>query len=284
MSSMLEKVEGLKFKKKKSLGQNFLHNKTILEFIAKSGGVREGDYILEIGGGEGALTEYLVNEVVNRKGARLCVVETDPRLVDILNDKFKSSVESGYLEILHADVMKWGSDKHMMSRGVGSFDYKIVANIPYYITGAIIEKFLSSDIRPSEMILMVQKEVADRIVNRVGKGSVLSMCTRYYGETEILKIVGKGNFNPPPKVDSAIIKIDLDINNLSKKSYTDLEQPYLEIVKKGFAHKRKYLISNLKELDRDAEWEKFFALANINLKERAENVSYEQFLILAKNI
>lgn len=272
----------IKFKKKKLLGQNFLHNKSILEFIAKSGGVRDGDYILEIGGGEGALTEYLLREVENRVGARLCVVETDPRLVEVLNNKFASSIESGILEILHMDVMKWGSDKHLMSRGVSGLDYKIIANIPYYITGAIIEKFLSADIKPSSMILMIQKEVADRIVARGDKGSILSMCTKYYGDTEILKVVGKGNFNPPPKVDSAIIKIILNEKNLKDKKYLELEKRYLEIVKSGFAHKRKFLISNLKEYDSATNWEGIFNKNNLDLKVRAESLDKDDFIKLAR--
>jgi 16S rRNA (adenine1518-N6/adenine1519-N6)-dimethyltransferase len=275
-------MEEIKFKKKKSLGQNFLHNKNILEFISKSGAVKENDYILEIGGGEGALTEYLLREVESRVGARLCVVETDVRLVEILKSKFSSSVESGVLEILHIDVLRWGSDKHMMSRGVGSLKYKIVANIPYYITGAIIEKFLSVDTKPISMILMIQKEVADRIVSRGDKGSILSMCTKYYGDTEILKVVGKGNFNPPPKVDSAIIKITLNEKNLKDNKYLELEKRYLEIVKSGFAHKRKFLISNLKEYDSATNWEEIFNKNKIDVKVRAEILGSEDFIKLAR--
>ncbi len=284
-----------KFKTKKSLGQNFLNNKGITELIAKSAEVEEGELILEIGPGEGALTEYLTKETEVKEGSRLLCIEKDHRLIDILNKKFqinavdKSNLENiineNKIEILEEDILKWGSKEYFTKNKVNNFGYKIIANIPYYITGAIIEKFLEEKIKPSVMILMVQKEVAQRMVKRDGKGSILSLCTEYYAKTEIIKIVSKGNFSPAPKIDSAIIKIKLKQEKLLDENYLCLENKYLNLVKVGLGHKRKTLISNLKNSNdkniNNVSWENVFNKLNLNTKIRGEDVSFDDWLELA---
>lgn len=314
-----------KFKTKKSLGQNFLNNRGILELIAKSAEISRGDLILEIGPGEGALTEHLLKEVSTKEGVKIFCIEKDHRLINILNEKFEiggrggednfkegdaasaegadrlasskkieGEQEDGEIEIVEADILKWGSDEYFTKNKINNFEYKIIANIPYYITGAIIEKFLEEKTKPSMMILMVQKEVAQRMVNKGGKGSILSLCTEYYADVEIIKIVSKGSFTPAPKIDSAVIKINLKKENLSDTKYLSLEKKYLELVKTGLAHKRKTLISNLKEFDKKKnknsndlkifDWDKLFVKIDLDVKARGEDVTFETWLRLASEV
>ncbi len=308
-----------KFKTKKSLGQNFLNNRGILELIAKSAEISRGDLILEIGPGEGALTEHLLKEVSTKEGAKIFCIEKDHRLINILNEKFEiggrggednfkegdaasgasskkieDGQEDGKIEIVEADILKWGGAEYFTENKINNFEYKIIANIPYYITGAIIEKFLEEKTKPSIMILMVQKEVAQRMINKGGKGSILSLCTEYYADVEIIKIVSKGSFTPAPKIDSAVIKISLKKENLSDTKYLSLEKKYLELVKTGLAHKRKTLISNLKEFDKKKnknsndleifDWDKLFAKVDLNVKARGEDVTLETWLKITKEV
>ncbi len=307
-----------KFQTKKSLGQNFLNNRGILELIAKSADIKAGDLILEIGPGDGALTEYLLKEAGRGEGAKIFCIEKDHRLINILNKKFKIGEEGAdnfeesdaaseassektegeqevkEIEIVEADILKWGSDEYFTKNKINNFEYKIIANIPYYITGAIIEKFLEEKIKPGIMILMVQKEVAQRMVNKGGKGSILSLCTEYYADVEIIKIVSKGSFTPAPKIDSAVIKINLKKENLLDTKYLCLEKKYLELVKIGLAHKRKTLISNLKEYSKknnknsnDLEifdWDKLFEKMNLDKKVRGEDVTFDTWLRLAGEV
>ena len=179
--------------------------------------------------------------------------------------------------------------------------YKLIANIPYYITGEITRKFLSGDFQPSLIVVLVQKEVAERITTSVhggtkikeGKESILSISVKAYGEPKYIQTVKAGCFFPPPKVDSAILLIDNISKNrfchsrpvresmdprIRKDDTKKQEQKFFKILKTGFAHKRKTLSSNLKEL---IPKEKLNAL-KIKENERAENLSLEQWLQIAK--
>lgn len=286
-----------KFETKKSLGQNFLNNKGILELIAKSAEVVEDELILEIGPGDGALTKYLLNEVNSKTNSHVLCIEKDHRLIGVLNKKFevssegndglKNNTSSKKIEILEEDILKWGSAEYFTENKIKNFEYKIIANIPYYITGAIIEKFLEEEIKPSVMILMVQKEVAQRMVSRDEKESILSLCTKYYAEAEIVKIVSRGSFTPAPKIDSAVIKIKLKQENLLDEKYLSLEKRYLNLVKVGLGHKRKTLISNFKKSNAkeitSIEWGNVFEKLNLDEKVRGEDVSFEKWLELARH-
>lgn len=276
-----------KFQTKKSLGQNFLNNKGILELISKSANIKEKDHILEIGPGEGALTEYLLKEFEGKEGGRLFCVEKDHRLIDILNKKFEESVAKNKIKILEEDILEWGSDEYFIENKINNFNYKLVANIPYYITGAIISKFLEERVKPSIMLLMVQKEVAQRMVAKDGKSSILSLCTKYYSDTEIIKIVSKGSFTPTPKIDSAVIKLTLKQEKLLDINYLSLEKEYLALVKVGLAHKRKTLISNFKNSENEEisiiNWDKIFEDLNLNKKIRGEDLGVDDFLKIVYN-
>jgi len=156
-------------------------------------------------------------------------------------------------------------------------NYKIIANIPYNITGAILKKFLTAENQPSAMVLMVQQEVAQRIIARDGKQSILSISVKAYGEPKMIMKVEKRYFSPAPKVDSAIIAIKNISRGLFEKNKID-EEEFWQIVKKGFAHKRKKLSSNLKNIILPSQ-EPF--LRKLGDK-RAENLTLEDWISLAK--
>ena len=199
--------------------------------MVRAAGVSRGDTVLEIGPGKGVLTEALLET-----GAKVVAVETDRELIPFLQEKFAEYLESKKLEIVQADILEFD---------VNLKQYKLVANIPYYITGAIIRKFLESDFQPTSMTLLVQKEVAERIVARDGKESILSISVKAYGEPSIISKVPKRYFTPEPKVDSAIIHIG-DISKNNFKKFT--EKAFLQVVKAGFAQKRKTLGKNLSQI------------------------------------
>ncbi len=284
----------VKFETKKSLGQNFLHNKSILEFIAKSAEIKNGDFVLEIGPGQGALTEYLLKEMEIKESTKLLCIEKDHRLIDTLSERFSENIENRKIEILEKDILKWEESEYILKNKIDNFKYKLVANIPYYITGAIIEKFLSTKIKPSTIIIMVQKEVAQRITKTDDKWSILSLCTKLYGESKILKIVGAGNFNPPPKIDSAILEIKLyqdlleryNIKNNLDFIFGNFEKNFLKIVKAGLASKRKMLLSNLKNNSNleNINWDQVFENLKIDKKIRGEDLTFDKWIEIVYNI
>jgi len=216
-------------KAKKSLGQNFLASENIAKNIAETGQIERGETVLEIGPGRGMLTKHLL-----ALGARVFAIEKDNELIEFLDQKFAPEIRSGALKITEGDVLNFDPSN------LGS--YKLIANIPYYITGFILEKFLSAKNQPKKIVMLVQKEVAKRILALDGKESILSVSVKIYGKPKILRTVKKGSFVPVPKVDSAILAID----DISKENFNKTsEQKFFEILRAGFAHKRKKLSSNL---------------------------------------
>jgi 16S rRNA (adenine1518-N6/adenine1519-N6)-dimethyltransferase len=261
-------------KAKKSLGQNFLKSEIALRQIVEAGEIKKEDVILEIGPGKGALTEKLLE-----KSDCVIAVEKDYELFAFLKEKFVDQISSGKLKLLQGDILEFNIEdagQNVPERTLGRSDsdgqrkfsaenfrgesgnilsgilsYKIIANIPYNITGAILKKFLTEKSQPEMMILMVQHEVAQRILasprqgGASGKESILSISVKAYGEPKLVAKVDKRYFSPAPKVNSAIISI----KNISRKIFIDNkvdENKFWEIVKAGFAHKRKKLSSNLK--------------------------------------
>ena len=250
-------------KAKKSLGQNFLINPKVAGRIALEADISKGDTVLEIGPGTGNLTKHLL-----LRAKKVIAIEKDENLADELANKFKTEIENGKLELKKTDIL--------LLDVIHPKTYKIVANIPYNITGAILKKFLSEKNKPKSMTLMVQKEVAERIIARDGKESLLSISVKIYGRPEIVFKVSRGNFYPIPNVDSAVITI----KNISRKNFEKSEvneEKFWEIVKAGFAHKRKKLSSNLKNVISCQR----SSLANLGNK-RAEDLSLADWLLLAK--
>lgn len=254
-------------KAKKSLGQNFLKSIPALNAIVLAGEIKKGDIILEIGPGKGALTEKLLE-----KAGVVIAIEKDKDLLDLLQEKFKEEIENGKFILINEDVLNYE---------IKEKNYKIIANIPYNITGAILKKFLTADNQPERMVLMVQNEVAKRIVTKNGDESILSISVKAYGKPKIIMKVPARYFSPAPKVDSAIIAI----NNISRETFNKnniKEEKFWELVKNGFAHKRKVLVSNLKDLYKKEKILEIFEKLNISEKTRAEDLTLENWIAITK--
>jgi 16S rRNA (adenine1518-N6/adenine1519-N6)-dimethyltransferase len=255
--------------KKKSLGQHFLASAHYLALIADSAHIAEGERVLEIGPGEGALTRELL-----ARGARVVAIEKDHRLMPLLKEKFAQEVKEEKLSLIEGDVLEYDMSYFFNAHT----SYKVVANIPYYITGAIIEKFLSSKGQPTSMTLLVQKEVALRIA-REQKESILSLSVKAYGVPRYIKTVPAGAFSPPPDVDSAILAIEhISRNNFESSLH---EKKFFLLLKAGFAHKRKLLRRNLETALGETATDALEA-AGIPLEARAEDVTLENWLSLSK--
>ncbi len=252
----------------KYLGQNFLTSRKIVEEIIRAADLKLGDVILEVGPGKGILTEAILGKIPNGK---LIAVEKDKRLVEYLRTKFSDSKN---LSLVHQDILKIDICKLIENCKLKIGNYKIVANIPYYITSHFLRIFLQSNFCPTMMVLMVQKEVAERIIAKNEKESILSVSVKAYGQPKIIKIVPAEFFSPKPKVDSAILLID----NISKKFFKDIdEQSFFNLMKQGFSSKRKLLKNNLKLLDTEC-----LIKCGIAEKIRAEDLSPENWRCLYK--
>src|SRR3989344_3677536 len=256
---------------KKSLGQHFLNSEKALCDIMTAASISAGETILEIGPGTGVLTEKLLGT-----GAAVIAVEKDPRACDVLKEKFSGDIARGRLQLVHGDIL----DNNLVP--VAS-PYTIVANIPYYITGAILEKFLEHGPRPDKMVIMVQKEVAERIISRDGKESILSISVKAFGTPRMIAKVTRGAFIPPPEVDSAILAIE-DISDRSFIQSGIAIDRFFKIVKAGFAHKRKFLIRNLEVVSSQDNLEKVWSKLNIKRDVRAENLRTEMWLEISANL
>ena len=254
----------LMFKKKKSLGQNFLKSKGVVSHIISASKIREEDFVVEVGPGQGFLTEDLLKASKNV----LCI-EKDSRLISVLQEKFADQIKNDDLEIFHDDILKF-------DLSILFDDYKVIANIPYYITGQIIKKFLTAKNKPTSMTLMVQKEVAERIVAKDGKESVLSLSVKVFGEPRYIKTVKKDKFSPPPKVDSAILLIE----NISESVFErrDQEIMFFELVKKAFNSKRKKIGTTLKN------YELQLKRAGVDINKRPEKVGIEEWVKFVKEV
>lgn len=256
---------------KKSLGQNFLITPRVVEMIARAGDLKPSDTVIEIGPGKGVLTRALF-----ASGAKVKAIEKDDRLIPVLGKEFEDEISSGRLQLIHGDILEMD-----IENSVAAIDgtYKVIANIPYYITGQLVRSFLSVSKKPELMVLMVQKEVATRIAARDGKESILSLSVKCYATPELVMNVSRGNFFPIPNVDSAVIKLSNITNPFADKA---AEERFFEIVKAGFAQKRKKLISNLDGiLPRDLLEKKFMELG-LDQNTRAEDVKLEAWIKLAQ--
>ena len=241
--------------KKKSLGQHFLNSKVYLNAVADAAHIEEGETVLEIGPGEGALTEVLLE-----RGAKVIALEKDSRLIEVLREKFAGR----NFEVVEGDALEFKPKFK---------NYKVVGNIPYYITGALFKKFLTATRQPSTLVFLVQKEVGERIA-RSKKESILSLSIKAYGSEKYIKTVPAGAFSPPPKVDSAIVAII----NISRSNFTNTahEEKFFELVKKGFSQKRKFLKNNLGK-----EYSDLLEKVGISPKTRAEDVPLSKWIDLS---
>ncbi len=255
---------------KKYLGQHFLQSPAALGAIIHAGNLSDKDVVLEIGPGKGALTKKLLE-----KAGKVIAVEKDAELIPYLAEKFKVEIEEGRLVIIEGDILEKEIEDLVPST------YKLIANIPYNITGQIFRKFLTSTTKPSTMVLLVQKEVADRIIARDGKESILSLSVKAFGTPKYIKTVRAGSFVPPPEVDSAV----LAINDLSGKSFETLdEKSFFELLHYGFAHKRKKLFGNLKNYFNKESLTTIFQETGVGENARAEDLDLATWLTLAEKL
>lgn len=254
---------------KKSLGQHFLKSERALTSIVDTGKLSSDDTVVEIGPGHGALTERLLNT-----GARVIAIEKDDELYELLKTKFVKEINSGQLTLVHEDILNFNLDTLPST-------YKLVANIPYNITGAILEKFLSEEQQPILMVLLVQKEVAERIVARGGKESILSISVKAYGNPHYIERVLAGSFVPAPSVDSAIIKID----QISKQFFEKFKElDFFKLLKAGFQSKRKKLSSNLSQIFDKSKVKEVFDKLNLDENVRAEDISVDVWQKIGENL
>lgn len=282
---------------KKSLGQNFLKSTLALNKIIEAGEIKDTDIILEIGPGKGVLTEKLLE-----KAGKVIAVEKDRDLLEILQEKFKKEVQDKKLILLNEDILEFDvremENKFLKSprkkspdysKNFFPFRYKIIANIPYNITGAIFKKFLTGENQPELMVLMVQHEVAKRIVANDKKESILSISVKAYGEPKLIMKVPARYFSPAPRVDSAVIKI----SNISRKLFIKdsaiaekliNEDVFWKLVKAGFAHKRKVLIKNLESINTRQDLVRIFKELNLSEKIRAEDLTLADWIYITSRI
>jgi 16S rRNA (adenine1518-N6/adenine1519-N6)-dimethyltransferase len=253
---------------KKSLGQNFLTSIPARIAIVEAGNLTSTDTVLEIGPGKGFLTRALLDT-----GATVFALEKDRDLLPILSETFSTELASKKLILIEGDALTFLPQDTIKGK------YKLIANIPYYITGAILSRYLSSSHQPETMVVLVQKEVAERTCARDGKESLLSLSVKVYGDPKLVYRVSRGSFNPIPSVDSGV----LQIQNISRKSFKNQyhEDMFFKVIKAGFAHKRKFVISNLKEKIPTTNWLEVFTKNNINEKARAEDIALGTWLAIS---
>jgi len=251
---------------KKSLGQNFLKSRKAISDMIAASQISRNDVVIEIGPGKGALTLPLLET-----GATVIAFELDGRMVEFLQEKFSHHITSGQLILVHQDVLEVNLQKYTLGK-----PYKLVANIPYYITNLIIRTFLSGAYQPTTMCLLVQKEVAERIVSRDGKESILSLSVKLFGTPKYIAKVAKHYFSPVPKIDSAIILIsDISRSALPDNEY---ETIFFTIIKTAFGQKRKQAIKNLSSLENKDIWIAIFESLDIDIHARAEDINFESWM------
>jgi 16S rRNA (adenine1518-N6/adenine1519-N6)-dimethyltransferase len=252
------------------LGQHFLTHAHYARRLAESVTVHTGETILEIGPGKGILTRELL-----ATGAHVLAIEKDPSLVAFLAEAFGKEVSAESLTIVEGDVRDFDpASQQLLTSG-----YVLAANIPYYITGEILRQFLTSSHPPRAMALLMQKEVAERIVARDKKESILSLSVKAYGTPNIITKVPRGAFSPPPSVDSAILVVD----QISKDFFSDIsEKRFFEIVRAGFSSKRKLLLGNLSVFAERPVLERIFLQCGLDSHVRAEDVQPSVWHALAR--
>jgi 16S rRNA (adenine1518-N6/adenine1519-N6)-dimethyltransferase len=215
----------------RSKGQNFLIAEKIYDEIVEAAELTKNDFVLEVGPGLGFLTEKLSAHAGN-----VMAVELDDKLAQLAGKRLKEQGISN-VEVVNKNVLD------VVGRDELPVDYKVVANLPYNITSIFLRKVFESKTKPKMMVLMLQKEVAERIAAVPGKMSLLAVSVLFYSEAEIVRRVGKENFWPAPEVDSAVLKLKIKNEELRIKNID--EKDFFRLVKIGFSAKRKMLKNNL---------------------------------------
>ena len=217
---------------KKRFGQHFLSDQNILTRIVDAADLQGDETAVEVGPGLGSLTSMLA-----QRASRVIAVEVDRDLTPVLRERF---AETRNVAIIEADVLEHDPGE-LLESGGGGAPYVVVANLPYNIAAAVLRRFLEADQPPRRMVVMVQLEVGDAIVARPGKMSLLSVATQAYGETRMIMKVAPGAFNPPPNVQSAVVRIDV-----ADTPRVDVPiETFFKVVRAGFGNPRKQLRNSL---------------------------------------
>jgi len=221
---------------KKSLGQHFLIDESVLHSIVSAAELAREDIVVEVGPGLGVLTKELAEKV-----KRVIAVEADVKLVSALREIVRAFPN---VSVVNSDILQTNPDYLLTASGIelSKSSYKVVANIPYYITSPILRHFLEASPKPSLMVVMVQKEVGEAIVAQPGEMGILAVSVQLYGKPTIVDYVAAQSFYPPPKVDSAILQIRLYRQPLVHVPDTD---KFFEVVRAGFSAPRKQLRNSL---------------------------------------
>jgi len=269
-----------KFWPSRKSGQTFLISEKVLNTIVQAAQLKKDDVVLEIGAGFGTLTAELI-----KAAQKVVAVELDKRLVKALR---KIASLNKNLKVVEGDIFKQWS---VVSGELTDLQYKLVANLPYNITSFILRNFLEQKPRPKEMTLLVQKEVAERVIAKPGQMSLLAVAVQFYARPRIVNFVKKENFWPEPKVDSAILKIQgisvFDKLRLSEKPLRNVDaKEFFSLVKIGFSAKRKQLHNNLSAgLGINSETAKeILSQSDVNPNCRAQDLPIENWIKIAQNV
>jgi 16S rRNA (adenine1518-N6/adenine1519-N6)-dimethyltransferase len=254
----------------KRLGQNFLHDNNIIDKMISAGKAGKEDVVLEIGPGLGTITKPLAKIV-----KEVIAIEKDPRIADWLTEDI-SREGLNNIRIIKGDALEEIGNKDSQLNTLLPKEYKVIANIPYYLTSHLIRILLEKEEVPSSITLMIQKEVAERICSKKGN-SILSISASYYADSHIDHIVSKNCFHPKPKVDSAIITLTPKKRIVDK----DFDKVFFLILKTGFSSPRKQILKNLSSLGDRGAISGLLEKCNISPERRAETLSLEEWKKIA---
>lgn len=260
-----------KFEHKKSLGQHFLNSDYVPKKMCLAGGVGRGDIVLEIGPGTGVLTKELLTH-----GATVIAMEADERAITALEASFPQEIARQQLVIHHHDA------RQLNPRTFGLLDkkFKVVSNIPYYLSGLLFRSLLDTDCRPSSLVFLVQKELAERIA-RARKESLLSLSIKLFGDPTYICTIKRSHFTPPPKVDSAIILV----SNISNDRLAGLTADFIfEILHLGFGQKRKQLVGNLAQKYARQQIQNILHQLNLPETVRAEDIPLDTWIKICTDL
>lgn len=260
-----------KFEHKKSLGQHFLNSDYVPKKMCDAGNIQKGDIVLEIGPGTGILTRELLE-----RGAEVVAVEADARAISSLEETFPEEIARHQLTIHHHDARKLNPSQFNLEKQ----GYKVVSNIPYYLSGLLFRSLLDTECQPNTLVFLIQKEVAERIA-RDKKESLLSLSVKIFGNPTYICTVKRGHFTPPPKIDSAIVAV----NEVGKQKLSSItSEQFFNIIHLGFAQKRKQLLGNLSGEFPRPNLELIFQELSLPLDIRAEDIPLENWIKLTEKL
>jgi 16S rRNA (adenine1518-N6/adenine1519-N6)-dimethyltransferase len=257
---------------RKGLGQSFLISPAALDNIVAAAELSAEDVVVEVGAGLGTLTRLLA-----REAGHVVAVELDRDLVEILRDEL---ADLPSVKIVHGDILQI-SDLGVPHRG-----YKVVGNLPYYITSAVLRRFLEKEPRPEIMVVTVQREVAERIVAGPGEMSLLAISVQFYGQPSIVARIKAGSFYPPPQVDSAVVRIDVREHPSALLGGGPNDRAFFRVVRAGFGQRRKMLRNALSAGlgMTPVQVERALGQAGIDPRRRAETLSLDEWAEVTREI